>query len=240
MTRQLRTLTWNPHIGRGDELSGVLERVLDDGGYPEAVSLQEVWDWTGRVRHYRRFQASPRLYPHRESRSTVLLVRDDVRVRGHGAQQVAGGVWIGPVHGRPHPPRVYPRVTVRHDRLLWDLVGVHRCPGGPDAQRDRNRQAWADEHKLLTRWSAARADDRPFVILGDHNNRATDEHRLSVSGLARAIGGQLALERIDGAVARDVTSMTALTMPDLYGSDHRPVIVRIIVGTSQAGAPRRS
>lgn len=236
MRHQLTSLTWNAHVGRGDRLSGTLARVLEDAGAPEVASLQEVWDWTGTVADYRRVQATPRSFPHREARSTVLLVRDDVRLRGEGAHQVDGGVWIGPVHGRPHPPRVYPRATLRHDRQLWDVVGVHRCPGGPDAERERNRQAWADEHRLLVRWSAARAADRPFVMLGDWNNRASDDHPLSVTGLSRDIGGRavnagVALERIDGAVARGVTSMTTSTMADAYGSDHHPVVVRILVGT---------
>lgn len=64
-------------------------------------------------------------------------------------------------------------------------------------------------------------------MLGDHNDRATDNHQLSVSGLASRICGHLAMERIDGAVVRDVLTATATTMPELYGSDHRPVKVRL-------------
>lgn len=227
MSAVLRTLTWNPHIGRGDELSRVLPGVLEDARWPHVVSLQEVWDWSGKVDGYRRVQASPVHFPHHEARGVQLLVRKErVRLRGSGAQQVDGGVWIGPVHGRPHPPRVYPRATVVRDGVVWDVIGVHRCPGGPDAERDRNRDAWADEHRLLVEWSDRRPRG-PFVLLGDHNNHAGDTDPLSVSGLASRIGGMVALERIDGAVVRGVGSAMATTMPDYYGSDHRPVAVRL-------------
>lgn len=219
---ELSALTWNPHIGRADELGHLLPRVLEDAGWPVVVSLQEVWDWSGKVPGYRRVWANPVAFPHHEARGVQLLVRKrGARVRSSGASQVDGQVWIGPVHGRTHPPRTYPWAIVKHDGLLWPVVGVHRCPGGPTAARERNRRAWRDEHRLLVDWADWRPDG-PLVFLGDHNNRATDSAPLSVSGLASRIGGSLALERIDGGVLRGCAGR-AETMPDSYGSDHRPV-----------------
>lgn len=224
---QLRTLTWNPHIGRADELSDVLGDVLRDARWPHVASLQEVWDWSGKVPGYRRVAASTTDFPHHEARGVQLLVRTKgVRLRRATARQVDGGVWIGPVHGRPHPPRVYPLVTVGHGGTVWDIIGVHRCPGGPNAERERNRQAWVDEHQLLIDW-AERRPHGPLVMLGDHNNRASDPDPLSVSGLASRIGARLALERIDGAIARGVLGIGTETMPDAYGSDHHPVRVQL-------------
>lgn len=232
MNAHLTALTWNPHIGRADELPEVLPRVIEDAGQPHVISLQEVWDWGGTVPGYRRVEADRQRFPHHEARSTILLVRKrGVRLRRAGARQVDGGVWIGPVHGRPHPPRVFPRATIDADGARWDVLGIHRCPGGPDAQRERNRQAWADEHRLLVDWDEdfmANHPHRSMLMLGDHNNRATDDHRLSVSGLASRIGGHLALERIDGAVVRDVMAARATTLPELYGSDHHPVVVGVV------------
>lgn len=221
---ELRCLTWNPHIGRADELRHVLQLVVDDARYPHLLSLQEVWDWSGTIPGYRRVQASPVTYPHHEARSTVLLARRrGVRVRGGGAVQVDGDPWI---YHRLHPPRVYPFVQLRRDGVRWDIMGVHRCPGGPTAARARNRRAWAAEHRLLVGWADAHRDG-PLVIIGDHNNRATDDHQLSVSGLAGRIGGQLALERIDGAVVRGCSVEQLATLPDFYGSDHRPVVMTL-------------
>lgn len=234
---EVRTLTWNPHIGRADELTGVLGDLLSDTRWPHLVSLQEVWDWSGTVPGYRRVEADRVRFPHHEARGIILLVRKrGVRVRRTGARQVDGGVWIGPVHGRPHPPRVFPRASIRADGASWDFIGVHRCPGGPNALRDRNRQAWDDEHRLLVEWHEdfmASHPDRPLAFLGDHNDHEGDDHKLSVSGLASRIGGMVALERIDGAVVRDVRSVTTTTIEDFYGSDHRPVLVNLTAPRSR-------
>ncbi len=224
MTVLLRCVTWNAHVGRADELRQAVAAVIADTHHPHLLSLQEVWDWSGTVPGYRRVQADPVTYPHHEARSTVLLVRKrGVRVRGGGAVQVDGDPWV---YHRLHPPRVFPFAQLRRGGVRWDVMGVHRCPGGPTAARARNRRAWQAEHRLLVGWADAHRTG-PLVLLGDHNDRATDDHQLSVSGLAGRIGGQLALERIDGAIVRGCRVERVRTLPDWYGSDHRPVTVTL-------------
>lgn len=215
-------VTWNPHIGRADELRELVARLVVMADTPAIVTLEEVWDWHGTIPGYRRVAADPRRFPHREARSTIHLVRrKGVRLWSHGARQVDGPEWIGPVHGKVHPPRVYPRATIRVDRQRWDVVGVHRTPGGPDAHREANRRSWRAEHDALVEWSDDRAQARPFLLVGDHQ-AAPDRHPFGHEALARDIGGEAKLRGPDGVIGRSCQLRHVERLAAL-GSDHHAV-----------------
>lgn len=234
---EVRAFTWNPHAGRADELPEVLPRVLEDAGSPELVALQEVWDWGGTIPGYRRVAAPAEQWPHRDARSTILLVKRarGIRVLGETFRQVDGPVWHGP-NGVVHPPRLFPRVALSFGDWALEGIGIHRTwvNPNPSPHRAGNLKSWEAEHRELLEWAARRhkrAPGRALVMLGDHNGRRTDAGRhgtqYSLQSLAEHMGGTLELRGIDGAVARDVRVDQLDELDHTYGSDHHPVSMRL-------------
>lgn len=222
----MRALTFNPWIGQdetddrdGRDLLDNVVRLLRTADHPEVAALEEVWDWSERVPDYRRVQAPRTRFPHREARSTQLLVRRDLDIVGVGARQAEGGPWTGPKHGIQHPARVFPRVTFRDDRdpaVRWDVVGVHRTrpPWSPEGR------AYRGEHRTLVDWTHDRKSG-PVVLLGDHNGPMGD--------LARDIRGEARLIGPDGVVVRGAVVVSQHRVPGEFGGDgHRPVVTRLV------------
>lgn len=223
--------TFNAWIGQRDEQLernlGRLTRRLDD----PILALQEVWDWGGTIPGYQPVRASREKFPHRESRSTILLVPDRFEIVHEGARQVDGPDWIGPKHGILHPPRVFPRATVKDPDTgqLVDVIAVHRTPGGPNAGIVRNRASWAAEDACLVEWVGDIRDAhprRPIVILGDHNDRVAGRERLGIADLARRLDARPVMRGIDGGllIGCDPKRGATTELDGLYGGDgHRPV-----------------
>lgn len=222
MRRMLPVLTWNGYIGRDPhERAGALAELVHDTGRPPVIVLEEVWDWPGTLPGYVRVAAPVRNFPHRESRSTIILVRRrGVRLLHVGFRSAGGPDWHGPKHGYRHPPRVFPRATIRHDKRTWSIIGVHRTrpPWSEDGA------AYEAEEDTLVRWSnrlARRMPDTPLAMVGDHNQH--------MGMFADLIGGEARLRGPDGVVARDCRIHDVDQLPDAYGSDHRPVTMRLSV-----------
>lgn len=217
-------VTWNAHVGRADELRDVVTRLANAAGHPTIITLHEVWQWGGTIPGYRRVQANPRRFPHRESRNTIHLVRRQlgtVRLTS-SARQPGDAVWVGP-HGREHAPRTFLRQTVLHDGRRWDVVGVHRAWVGNGAAHDRNARAWVQEHDGLVRWADDRNPRVPFIMPGDWNPGGMKGTRFSVDQLARAIGGDVKLRGPDGVIARGCQLRNVERLDRTFGSDHHPV-----------------
>ncbi len=158
-----------------------------------------------------------------DSSEVVLLVRKHgVKLLHEHTVRVddPAGRWVGPKHGRRHPPHVWPGATIEDETgQRWVLLAVHRLAG-----RGRNPEAWAAEHATLVKWANTRHEGRPLGMFGDWNSRAYDPRRLSVGFLARDIRAETHLKGIDGAVVRDCRA-TARKLRSKYGSDaHRPVL----------------
>lgn len=221
----LDVLTHNVWVGqRGPELLDSLRRLLDDHDYPEVVSLQEATGLHSAPKGYRRHALDR---GHRDHSSCQLLVREDLEIVRRHFIRPDGPTWYGPKHGLAHPPRVFPGVAVRYQRQVWDVLDVHRVPGGCHGDCAQNLDAYDAEHAALVRYAQRRAGlrhPRPLVMLGDWNNGTHDNHDTGVRALADRIGARCYLEGIDGALVRGATATDVRKHAHLYGSDsHRPV-----------------
>ena len=224
----MRAVAFNVWSGqRPDDLRDNLLDLVEDAELPEVLALQECKNFRGTIHGYRRVALDT---GHRENANTILLVRNTTRILKAKYLRVDGPVWIGPKHGIKHPPRVFPWIVAQDPGGdIFDIMGIHRTPGGPYPHIKVNAESWAAEDRELAAWFArreARAPGRPRVALGDWNNRTIDLRDLSVRDLAKRVGADLRLKGIDGALVVNATSRRARKLPSLYGSDgHRPVIV---------------
>lgn len=209
-----------------DELRDNLAR-LADHTQAHAVAVQEATRLRRPIPGYSRIAVEwPR---HPDDLGCQLLIRDDVRLFRRRILAVDGPWWTGPKHGLRHPPKVFVGAALGVDRHRWDVLSVHRVWTGDGR---RNTEAWEHEHDKLTEWLEARArrdeGHRPVVALGDWNGRTTDRWPNSIGQLARAVGGELAMRGIDGALAINVRRVRARELDRLYGSDaHQPVAVTV-------------
>ena len=95
-----------------------------------------------------------------ERSDNVILVRDGVDVKVHGADQMTES-WAGPKMGAMHDPRVFRRVTVNKDQQNFRVINVHG-PFGTAARQEF--LTWArEEFEEL----AALGD--PVIFIGDWN-----------------------------------------------------------------------
>lgn len=224
----LRVVTFNVWVGQApSQLRRNLIELANDTGRPHVIALQEAKRFGGTIPGYCRIDSETF---RREAKSNVLLVRNaDVTVHRYHEVAVQGPMWKGPKHGLEHPPRIFPGTTVEVDDQRWDVLDVHRTPGGPTSSVKSNRRAsWAAEDRDLESWLDSRWErhpERPALVVGDHNNRVFDRNKLSISDLARRTECNLAVLGIDGALFRNCT-VKARKLDRLYGSDgHRPVVI---------------
>lgn len=226
----MRGVTWNAWVGQSaDELIENAGELLRDTGFPVVLATQETWRLRRPIPGYKRFAADG---GHPENASCQLHVRRGVKVLNDFFLRPGGPNWVGPKHGLVHPPRVFPGVTLVHAKQLWDVVCLHRVPGGPDALPMRNREAWRHEDERLQAFADHRARRRPernLLLLGDWNNGAGDRSPLSVRDLAKRIDAEMALEEVDGALVRGHEGkVRTRKLSGRYGSDnHEPVVVSV-------------
>lgn len=225
----LTIVTFNANQGTGT-LRDNLTRLAEDTGQPHVIALQEVKNFGGTIPGYQRVVAKP-TPDNREADNCVLLVRSDVKVVRERHLLIEGGAWTWT---RAHPPRVYAAATIEEDGRRWEVMSVHRIPGGPLAGIKENRPAWAAEHSAIEARVSKRAGraGHPQVLAGDWNDRADNDHPLSVASLADRMDGQLVLPKggIDGAIAIGCRVVDAQKLEDKYGSDaHRPVVITLSV-----------
>lgn len=232
---RLDVVTHNIWVGNKDP-RGNLIRLRDDtaaitGTRPHAIVLQEAKRFRGTIPGYDRHACDEH---GDECRSTVVLVRDrGVDVTRARFLHVDGPDWVGPKHGDPHEPRTFPDLTLEvhdeHGDQRWDLLGVHRTPGGPNPHIAVNGRSWAAEHDEIVGWAdhrQERHEGRPFLIVGDHNDRAGTLEPRSLGRLAADIDATAKMRGIDGALVHGARA-TAEELPGRYGSDgHQPVIIR--------------
>lgn len=221
--------TLNVWVGqRGPDLMDNLRMMLDDLDYPEVVGLQEAIGLHEAPKGYRRHALDR---GHRDNHSCQLLVRDDLEMVRRHFVRPDGPTWYGPKHGLAHPPRVYAGAAVRYQRQVWDVLDVHRVPGGCHGDRAQNLDAYDAEHDALVRYAQRRANlnkPRPLVMLGDWNNGTHDNHDTGVRALADRIGARTYLIGVDGALVRGATASDVHLLNKPYGSDsHRPVAMTL-------------
>lgn len=235
LAARLDLVTFNAWVGQRDRaLRNNLIDLVDDAGYPDILSLQEVWDWDGTIPGYDPIRAPHDEFPHPEARSTILLVRrrPGIEIQRTGFIDVAdhgGTKWVGPKHGEIHPPRVFPWVRALVDDQPWGVLGIHRTPGGPRPGIRANAPSWAAEDEAIVCWFAAHPRI-PCAAVGDQNARRTTVGPTSPRGLAKRVEGRLILKGIDGAIATGARPLYVeeLRRRDHYGSDgHDPVLITL-------------
>lgn len=115
-----------------------------------------------------------------ERSDNVILVRDGVDVKVHGADQMTES-WAGPKMGVMHDPRVFRRVTVNKDQQNFRVINVH----GPFGKAARAEfLTWArEEFEEL----AALGD--PVIFIGDWNVDF-ETLKAAMGPLATVDGGQ--------------------------------------------------
>lgn len=223
---RLRVVSHNMYVGNKDP-KGNLTRLAENTD-ADVIVVQEAKNWHGTIPGYERFVADS---DRPEADSTILLVRKkDTEVHRERSIEVGGPDWIGPKHDLRHKPRVFPAASIEVRGRRWDVIGIHRNPGGPDS---RNEDAWRAEDKALVEWEARREEHRPkrpAVLAGDWNDRKATKHPVSVSSLAKRLGGDLRLRGIDGAIAIGADGIHVKELPGRYGSDgHNPVVIDLWV-----------
>lgn len=216
---QLEAVTFNGWVGQGPKAGADnVEELLADTLEPHVLAGQEMHWLRTAPAGYRRLGARGR-----EAGNNVLLVRRDVTVHDAGLLAFHHRPWVGPKHGRTHPPRISPWVelSLPGERRRWCVLNVHRITsthGRNDPQRAAELaqlEAWLHAHRRRHPW-------RPSVALGDWNGRpATLAHRL---------GGDLVLVEggPDGVLTLGAGRVKFRELHHRYGSDgHNPVEVTI-------------
>lgn len=221
---RLTVVTFNGWVANPD-WRGNVHWLANDTDRPHAIVAQEAKRFHGTIRGYTRHACDRKGPRHRECGSTIVLVRNDVRVTRERYLHVDGPDWRGPKHGLRHNPRTFPDLTLKADGQKWDLLAVHRTPGGPEGYAVAS---WTAEHREIVAWADRRAHrrkPRPLLVVGDHNDRKGGRHVLGLSGLADDIDADLAVRGIDGALIVRAKGR-ARELDDYYGSDaHQPVVV---------------
>lgn len=223
----LRVITFNMWVGNKDprqNLTNLVDACHKQFGYkPDALSIQEAKTWHGTIPGYNRVAADVPGRP--ESDSTILLVRTDHKLGRDRTLVVTGPDWVGPKHDLRHEPRVFPGRSISVRGRAWDLLGIHRTPGGPTS---RNAASWKAEDEDLVAWEERADENRPkraAAWVGDWNDRTGTIHRLSVSSLARRVDGDLRMRGIDGAIGLGCEVTRAHEFSGLFGGDgHNPVL----------------
>lgn len=166
MSAKLRLLAWNVYTGNSSEtvirnLKPVLETYR-----PHAVILMEATKLYGKLGGlgYRVHQLKPVRYRKgnwSETANIVILVRKDVKLRAKRVLRMAHE-WLGPVHGHPHDPRVYPFVRIKYKRKVIKLGSAH-LPFGQAARKESCVK--------LRKWAKRTVPKRAVILAGDMNMR---------------------------------------------------------------------
>lgn len=218
----LPMVTWNASVTQPmPELRANLSAMLHDSG-AWVAALQEAKRLNVTVPGFHRI-AAPARHPREGADSCQLLVRRGIGVVRRFVVNVQGPDWRGPHQGVMHDPRVFVGGVLSWHAVRFDVLCVHRVPGGHRV----NEEAYAAEHAAIVDWCRTRATQhphRPRILLGDWNADARDSRPMSPSKLAAQVGGRLVLRGIDGAILINCQPDNTRKLPRKYGSDtHRPV-----------------
>lgn len=226
---ELRILLWNIYIGNHPTAVRAALILLAGLFRPHLIALQEARRFTGTIPGYRRHAADDS--PREDATQNITLVRADRRNVTSWPMYVPGKGWT--YDGNPKPPRTFHAVTVPHAGLLWHVLNVHRCVGGPTGNSPAE---WRHEDAVIAGWAETIPADDPAAAVGDWNGAPTNRRPLAVGDLADRIDAKaLTAGGIDYALIRGCGG-TIRALARSFGSDHAP---RFITLTARR-TPRRS
>jgi hypothetical protein len=225
---QLRVLCWNVYVGNKPRRVRAALLLLAALFWPHVICLQEARRFTGTIPGYRRLAADT--LDRDDATQNIILVRRGLTILEHGPIAVPGNGWT--YNGHRKPARTfYSLVLTAPSGLVWRILNVHRCVGGPRGnspgeweREDYEIETWADDPFLI---------DDPTVIVGDHNDdfKLADEDRSGTTAdLAQRIGADALTvddDEIDYALIRDCGG-TIRQFPNKLGSDtHAPMLITL-------------
>jgi hypothetical protein len=232
----LHVVTFNVWQGQSvTSLKRNLLRMVKALGQPHIILLQEAHKWkSGSIKGYQAVRCWQNAND--VDNANITLVRNDGKIVRRGSRRVKGGQWTW--NGNDKPARVFLRVVVSFAELgdtVWDVINVHRIPKGPDQNIEKNREAWAQEHKLIRRWVRGinrRRPNRVIIVGGDMNSRLSTEpqHPYSLATLVDQFPNPsyFAMKGIDGFFTVNGTPGFVFELHDKFGSDaHQPVSAHV-------------
>jgi hypothetical protein len=222
----LRAISWNVYVGNKPATIRAGLLLLAALFWPHVICLQEARRFTGTIPGYRRLAADK--MDRDDATQNIILVRRGTTILEHGPIAVPGDGWT--YDGNPKPARTFYELGIKASGIVWNILNVHRCVGGP---RGNSPGEWEREDYEIEAWAAEIPDDQPTCIAGDHNDdfKLADEDRSGTTAdLAQRIGADALTvddDEIDYALIRECGG-TIRQFPNKLGSDtHAPMLITL-------------
>ncbi|WP_414941823.1 endonuclease/exonuclease/phosphatase family protein [Amycolatopsis sp. cmx-11-51] len=234
--RTIKVVTYN--AGDASGLKADLVRLIETER-PAVLGLQEVADREDVVKEAAAATGYVAIYEadRRAVKHNAILVRGNLTIAGHGAREISPASKVDPATpgtgpaepgdcGCWVPPKYVNWVRVGGAGFEWVVGVVHLTPS---AQRfDLNRELHNRQVRESADWFSSRAAEP--VLMGDFNAEPRSD---LMAGLRRVAEPSSApshdTKSIDHVWAKkDSTGSETDALPG-YGSDHRPVRVRVTV-----------
>lgn len=225
----IKVVTYNVGDKSATTLRDQLRRLMSMD--PAAIGLQEVADREGLIRSIAGDDYKV-LYEAvgQASKHNAILVRDDVRVRSHGAVKISGVAKVHPDtpgtgSGDTAPPKYINWAKIRVDGLRWTIGVVHLVPSAERWAKNR------ELHNRQVRRSAAWFASRPAepLLMGDFNAVPRSSLLKRLRNVAKPWGKPSFGRRAIDIVWTKKDATGGVRALDGYGGDHRPVRVSVKV-----------
>lgn len=232
----IKVVTYN--VGDAGGLKADLVH-LADTERPAVIGLQEVADRESVVREAAAAAGYVAIYETDQQavKHNAILVRGDMTVTGHGAREISPEARVHPATpgtgpetpdscGCLVPPKYVNWVRVRGGGFEWVVGVVHLTPS---AQRyDLNRELHNRQVRNSAEWFSSRAAEP--VIMGDFNAQPGSDLMDGLRQVAKPFSApSFGTASIDHVWAKRDAAGSQVEALSGYGSDHRPVRVRVTV-----------
>ncbi|MFI7677601.1 endonuclease/exonuclease/phosphatase family protein [Actinophytocola sp. NPDC049390] len=235
-THTIKVVTYN--VGNAGGLRGDLVDLIR-AERPAVIGLQEVADRETAVKEAAAATGYVAIYEsdRKAVKHNAILVRGDMTVAAHGAREISPETRVHPATpgtgpetpdscGCLVPPKYVNWVRVRGGGHVWVVGVVHLTPS---AQRyDLNRELHNKQVRNSAEWFATRAAEP--VIMGDFNAQPGSNLMDGLRRVARPFSApSFGDARIDHVWTKKDATGSRVAALSGYGSDHRPVRVRVTV-----------
>ncbi len=233
----IKVVTYN--VGDAGGLVGDLVRLIDTER-PAVIGLQEVADRERALGEVKARTGYDLIYESDRYavKHNAFLVRPNLDITGHGARQISPETEVHPATpgtGEPRPadpcgctvpPKYVNWVRVEAGGYVWVVGNVHLTPS---AQRyDLNRQLHNKQVRNSAEWFSTRTAEP--IILGDFNAQPGSDLMDGLRRVAQPFSAPSHGDaRIDHVWTKKDAVGSRVEALSGYGSDHRPVRVRVTV-----------